>query len=78
MYTGVVGAESGNKAVEFNGATGGCLDFRITYTLPESGMVSSKQRTPPFPDAEDKSCRAAAVFPENINFAKDCATLSLL
>jgi len=76
--TGFVGAESGNKAVECKGAAGGCFDLSISYTLPEPGMVSSKQRTPPFPGVEDKSCKAVAVFPENINFEKDCATLSHL
>jgi len=43
--TGVVGAESGNKAEECNGAAGGCFDLTISYTLPAPGMVSYKQRT---------------------------------
>ena len=69
--TVVIGALSGSKAA-------GCLDSRMSYTSPEPGTMSSKQRTPPFPAGEeDKSWRAAAVLPKSINFTKDCDKQSL-
>ena len=46
--TGVVGALCGSKAAGFSGAAAGCLDFKMSYTLPELGIVSTKRRIPPF------------------------------
>ena len=72
--TVVVGAVSGNKAAECNGAAGKCFDLRMSYTLPNLARYSVIQtKNASFPGAEDKSWRAAAVLPENINLAKDCA-----
>jgi len=41
-FTRAVGALPGSKAAESIGAAAGCLDFKMSYTLPEPGMRRTK------------------------------------